>query len=138
MWKLVKEFIQLCDTCARRKVLQHRPYGLLHSLPVPKGLWLLLSIDFITDFPLVNRNNSIFVVVDRLTKMAHFIPCNKTLTGEETTKLFFDNICRIHRFPIDIVSDCRTQFISNFWRRLFQLLGVKINLSIAHHPQTNG
>jgi hypothetical protein len=69
-----------------------------------------------------------------LTKMAHFIPCNKTVTREETTKLFIDNIYRIHGLPHDIVSNRGTQFISNFWRGRFQLLRMKINLSTTNHP----
>jgi hypothetical protein len=138
MWKLVKEFIQSCDTCARRKVLQHQPYGLLHPLPVPQGPWLSLSMDFITDLPLANRKELIFEVVYRSTKMAHFIPYTKTITGEETTKRFLDNIYYIHGLPNDIVSDMGTQFTSNFWRGIFQLLGVKINLSTTYHPQIDG
>jgi transposase InsO family protein len=78
------------------------------------------------------------VVVDRLTKMAHFIPCTKTIVREETTKLFLDNIYLIHGLPNDIILDKGTQFTSNFWRGLFQLLGVKINLSTTYHPQTDG
>jgi hypothetical protein len=66
----VKEFIQSCNTCTKRKVPRHRPYGLLHPLPVPKGSWLSLSMDFITNLRLADEKNSIFVVVDRLTKMA--------------------------------------------------------------------
>jgi hypothetical protein len=81
---------------------------------VSKGPWLSLSMNFITDLSLVNRKDSIFVVVDRLTKMAHFIPCNKTIIKEETTKLFFDNIYRVFELPNDIVLDKRTQFTSNF------------------------
>jgi hypothetical protein len=77
MWKLVKEFIQLCDIYARGKVPQHCMYGLLHPFPVPKGPWLLLLMDFITNLSLINKKDSIFVVVDWLTKMAHFIPYKK-------------------------------------------------------------
>jgi hypothetical protein len=95
-------------------------------------------MDFITDLPLANGKDLIFVVVDRLTKMAHFIPCTKTITEEETAKLFHNNIYCIHVLPNDIVSDKGTQFTSNFWRGLFQLLGVKINLSTAYYPQTDG
>jgi hypothetical protein len=95
-------------------------------------------MDFITDLPLTTKKDSIFVVVDRLKKMVHIIPCTKIVIGEETTKLFLDNIYRIHGLPNDIVSDRGTQFTSNFWRGLFQLLGVKINLSTAYHPQTDG
>jgi transposase InsO family protein len=70
--------------------------------------------------------------------MAHFILCTKTLIKEKTTKLFLDNIHRIHGLPNDIVSDRGTQFTSNFWRGLFQLLNVKINLSTTYHLQTDG
>ena len=70
--------------------------------------------------------------------MAHIIPCTKIVTGEKTTKLFLNNIYHIHGLPNDIVSDKGTQFTSNFWKGLFQLLGVKINLSIVYHPQTDG
>jgi transposase InsO family protein len=94
-------------------------------------------MDFNTDLLLANGKDSIFVVVDQLTKMAHFIPCTKTITGEETAKLFLDNIYRIHRLPNDIISDRGTQYTSNFWKGLFQLLGVKINLSTLYHPQTD-
>jgi transposase InsO family protein len=136
---VILSFLEIsCDTCSRGKVARHRPYGLLHPLLVPKGPWLLLSMDFITDLPLVNGKDSIFVIVNRLKKMAHFIPCTKIITGEETTKLFLDNIFRIYGLPNDIVSDSETQFTSNFWRGLFQLFGIKVNLSTAYHPQTDG
>ena len=95
-------------------------------------------MDFIIDLLLVNGKDSIFVVVNQLTKMAHFIPCTKTIIGEETTKLFLDNIYRIHRLPNDIVTDNGTQFTSNFWRGFFQLLGMKINLSSTYHLQIDG
>jgi hypothetical protein len=133
----VKEFIQSCDTCTRGKVLQHRPYGLLHPLPVPKGPWLSLSMDFITNLPLANRKDSIFVVVDWLTKMAHFIPCTKAVTGERQQNYSLTIFIVFMDFQM-ILSNRGTQFTSNFWRGLFQLLGVKINLSTTYHPQTDG
>jgi hypothetical protein len=114
MWKLVKEFMQPCDTCARRKIPRHRLYSLLHPFPVPKDPWLSLSMDFITNLLLANGKDSIVVIVDRLTKMAHFIPCTKNITGEETSKLILDNIYRIYGLPNDIVLDKGTQFIFNF------------------------
>jgi hypothetical protein len=138
MWKLVKEFIQSYDTCERGKVPQHQPYGLLHLLPVPKGPWLSLSMDFITDISLANGKDSIFVVVDWVTKMAHFILCTKVVTEEETTKLFLEYAYCIHGLPNDIVSNTRTQFTSNFWKRLFKLFSMKINLSTTYHPQIDG
>jgi transposase InsO family protein len=95
-------------------------------------------MDFITDFPIVRTKNSILVVVDRLTKMAHFTPCSKSITAEEIAQLILDRIVRLHGLPEEIVSDRGPQFASKFWRRLFELLGVDIRLSSAFHPKTDG
>ncbi len=93
---------------------------------------------FITDLPIVKAKNSILVVVDYLTKMAHFTPCSKSITLEETTQSILDEIVRVHGLPEEIVSDRGPQFTSKFWRRLFELLGVDIRLSSAFHLETNG
>ena len=84
MWKSVKEFVTTCDICSRSKIPRHRPYGLLRPLEIPKKPWTSISIDFIVDLPPSKGFDSIFLVVDQLTKMAHFVPCNKRVTGEET------------------------------------------------------
>jgi hypothetical protein len=138
MWKDVKEFVLSCDICSRSKTPRHRPYGLLQPLPVPRRPWSSVSMDFITDLPPSNSFDSIFVVVDRLTKMAHFVPCKKTSSSEDTARLFLDNVYRYHGLPDDIVSDRGTQFVSKFWRSLFEILKVDIKLSSAFHPQTDG
>jgi transposase InsO family protein len=95
-------------------------------------------MDFIMDLPTVKAKNSILVVVDRLTKMAHFTPCSKSITTKETAQLILDGIVRLHGLPEEIVSDRGPQFASKFWRRLFELLGVDIQLSSAFHPETDG
>jgi hypothetical protein len=95
-------------------------------------------MDFITDLPIVRAKNSILVVVDRLTKMAHFTPRSKSITAEETTQLIIDGIVRLHGLPEEIVSDRGPQFASKFWRCLFELLGVDIRLSSAFHLETDG
>jgi len=77
-------------------------------------------------------------MVDRLTKMAHFTPCSKSITAEETAQLILDGIVRLHGLPEEIVSDRGPQFASKFWRRLFELLGVDIQLSSAFHPKIDG
>jgi hypothetical protein len=138
MWKEVKEFVLSCDICSRSKNPRHRPYGLLQPLPIPHRPWSSVSMDFITDLPPSNSFDSIFVVVDRLTKMAHFIPCKKTSSSEDTARFFLDNVYRYHGLPDDIVSDRGTQFVSKFWRSLFEILKVDIKLSSAFHPQTDG
>jgi hypothetical protein len=95
-------------------------------------------MDFITDLLIVKAKNSILVVVDRLTKMAHFTPCSKSITAEETTQLILDGIVRLHGLPEEIVSDRGPQFASKFWHHLFELLGVDIQLFSAFHPETDG
>jgi hypothetical protein len=95
-------------------------------------------MDFITDLPTVKAKNSILVVVDRLAKMAHFTPCSKLITAEETTQLILDGIVRLHGLPEDIMSDKGPQFASKFWRCLFELLGVDIRLSSTFHPEIDG
>jgi hypothetical protein len=77
------------------------------------------SMDFLTNLPLANGKDSIFEVVNRLTKMAHLIPCTKAVIGKEIAILFLNNIYRIHGLPNDIVSDSGTLFISNFWGKHF-------------------
>jgi hypothetical protein len=138
MWKDVKEFVSSCDICSRSKNPRHRPYGLLQPLPIPHRPWSSVSMDFITDLPPSNSFDSIFVVVDRFTKMAHFIPCKKTSSSKDTARFFLDNVYRYHGLPDDIVSDRGTQFVSKFWRSLFEILKVNIKLSSAFHPQTDG
>jgi hypothetical protein len=70
--------------------------------------------------------------------MAHFMPCNKTITGEEIARLFVNNIYKYHGFPDDIISDRGTQFVSKFWQSLFKILKVEIKLSTTYHPQIDG
>jgi len=81
-----------------------------------------MSMDFITDLPPSNKFYTICVIIDQFSKMAHFIPCKKTITGEETTKLFMDNVYRYHGLLEDIISDWGPQFISKFWQSLFKIL----------------
>ena len=119
IWKDVKEFVISCDICSRFKTLRHCPYEFLQPLPVPRRLWSSVSMDFITDLPPSNSFDSIFVVVDRFTKMAHFVPCKKTSSSEYRARLFLDNVYRYHGLPDDIVSNRGTQFVSKFWRCLF-------------------
>jgi transposase InsO family protein len=94
-------------------------------------------MDFITNLPSSKAFDSIFVVVDQLTKMAHFMPCN-TIRGEEIARLFMDNNYKYHGLPDDIISDRGSQFTSKFWQSLFKIFKIKIKLSSAYHLQTDG
>ena len=137
-WKMVKHFIRTCNTCARTKSNRHKPYGLLEPLPVPNRPWDSISMDFIVELPEVNGKNAILVVVDRFTKMASFIPCHNTIDANGTAQLFLDYVVCHHGLPTNIVSDRGSIFVSKFWKQLMHLLGIKISLSTAYHPQTDG
>ena len=113
-WKLVKEYLKTCDVCTRSKSTHHKPYGLLHPLPLSSHLWGSISIDFIIDLPPISGFNAILVVVDRLSKMAHFIATTKTAITNNTSQDLTANVFKLHRLLDDIVSDRRPQFTSRF------------------------
>ena len=138
LWEFVRRYIKGCDTCARSKSSRHKPYGLLMPLEVPKKPWESISMDFITDLPKSNGHDAILVVVDRFSKMAHFIPCSKKISAKTTAKLILQHIVKLHGLPRDIVTDRGPQFHSKFWKNLFGLLGTKVSLSSAFHPQSDG
>jgi hypothetical protein len=117
--------VRTCDTCARAKAVHHRPYHLLQPLPTPIRPWASISSDFITDLQETSGFNSVLVVVDRFTKMTHFIPCSKTISGMETAKfLLLTNILHLHGLPDEIIIDRGVQFMSNFRKWFFQTLGT--------------
>lgn len=136
--KYVKNYVLTCDQCQRSKTPRHKPHGLLQPLPVPHRPWISISMDFIVKLPLSQGYDSILVVVDRFSKMAHFIPCCETITTPEVASLFLENIFKHHGLPSDIVSDRGSVFVSKFWQRLMELLKVKTNTSTSHHPQSDG
>jgi hypothetical protein len=91
-------------------------------------------MDFITDLPPSNSYDYVLVVVDCLTKMAHFISCTKIITSKGTTKLLFDHVFWYHGFFENIISDHGLTFASKFWKQFFELLGVKVKFSSSFHP----
>jgi len=134
----VRNYLKTCDECQRAKPTRHQPYGKLQPLPVPSRPWSSISFDHITDLPNSLGYNTLFVVVCRLTKMAHFIPCLATDTAEDLAKIFVQNIFRLHGTPSDMVSDRGTTFTSKFFQEFVRLLETDSNLSTAFHPQTDG
>ncbi|CAI7863412.1 unnamed protein product [Closterium sp. NIES-54] len=121
------------------KSSRKRPAGQLQPLPPPERAWQQVTVDFVTGLPAgASGINAILVVVDRLTKMAHFITCKKSITAEETARLFISTIVRLHGIPASISSDGDTNFTSNFWRNLWQQFGTRLQFSSSNHPETDG
>ena len=134
----MRDFVHACAVCQKNKVDSLRSAGLLQPLEVPSQVWSDISFDFIEGLPRVNGKSAILTVVDRFSKHAHFIALSHPYTAASVAKAFFEAIVRLHRFPNSIVSDRDPVFTGNVWRDLFKLVGVKLRLSTAFHPQTDG
>jgi hypothetical protein len=112
----IAEYVSLCDTCQRVKAEHQRPAGLLQPLKIPEWKWEEIGMDFIVGLPRTQAGyDSIWVIVDRLTKVAHFIPVKMTYSGAKLAKLYMSRIMCLHGVPKKIVSDRGSQFTSKFW-----------------------
>lgn len=138
MLAYVERWIRNCHTCRRANPNREAQQGVLRPLPIPDRAWQHLSMDFITHLPPSEGYDAILVIVDRLTKMRHLIPCKGTCGSEETARLYLSYVWKLHGLPRTIVSDRGAQFVSEFWKHLSAQLQVKGLLSTAAHPQTDG
>lgn len=136
--KDIREFCMACHTCCQNKSSNRPPAGLLQPLPVPMRPWSHISLDFVTGLPPSDGNTVILTIVDRFSKMAHFVPLPKLPSAKETAQVVLEQVFRIHGLPRDIVSDRGPQFASAFWKDFCRLLGATASLTSGFHPQSNG
>jgi hypothetical protein len=130
----VKRFVEQCRICQHLKGRKQNA-GFYQPFPIPERPWDEISMDFILGLPRMQRGfDSIFVVVDRFSKMAHFIPCQKTSDTMHITNLFCKEVVRLHGLPKSIVLDRDKNFIGHFWRKLWNKLGTNLLFSSAYHP----
>jgi hypothetical protein len=134
----VVEYIALCDNWQRVKAERQRPAGLLQPLKIPQWKWEEISMDFVVGLPTTQPSyDSIWVIVDQFSKVAHFILVKTTYKGAKLAELYIARIVCLHGVPKKIVSDRGTQFTSRFWEKLHEAMDTKLNFSSVYHPQTD-
>jgi hypothetical protein len=124
MRKGVRKFIKECKVCQRKKVENIYPAGLLQSLPIPEQNWTEMSMDFIEGLPNSQGKDVVLVVIDRLSKYAHFMPLSHPYTTTTVTHVFVNHIFKLHGLPKSIVNDRDPLFTSLFWKELFKATGT--------------
>ncbi|MCQ8063987.1 hypothetical protein NP303_24795, partial [Salmonella enterica] len=135
----IARYVSECDTCQRVKPILQKSAGLLQPSEIPVWKWEDISMDFIVGLPTTSKGyDSIWVIVDRLTKSAHFIPVKTTYPVSTYAKLYIARIVSLHGVPKTIISDRGSQFVSRFWEQLQKDMGTTLIRSSAYHPQTGG
>ena len=139
MKKDIANFVGRCLTCQQVKASRQRRTGLLQPINIPQWKWGEVSMDFISGLPKTRRGfNVIWVIVDRLTKIAHFISGKSTFRVDRWAQLYVREIVHLHGVPTSIVSDRDVRFTSHFWKSLQKSLGTQLRFSTAFHPQIDG
>jgi hypothetical protein len=139
MKREIAKYVSECDICRRVKASHLKPAGMLQPLNIPSGKWEDISMDFIVGLPNTSKGyDSIWVIVDRLTKVAHFLPVRTSYTARQYAQLYLDRIVSLHGIPKTIISDRGAQFIARFWEQFHAALGTQLIRSLAYHPQTDG
>ncbi len=133
-----ERFCKSCPQCQMNKVNTQLPPGLLNSMPIPSQPWESIGMDFVGPFPPSRNFDYLWVVICRLTSMVHLIPITTTIKASELASRFLREVVRLHGLPKSIVSDRDPKFTSAFWRETHRMLGVKLLMSTAFHPQTDG
>lgn len=142
-WPFMKRdvawYVERCLTYRKVKAEHQRAHGKMQPLDIPVWKWEDITMDFITKLPMTARGvDSIWVVVDWLTKSAHFIPIQESISAEKLVDIYVREIVARHGVPVSVVSDRDVRFTSRFWKRFHDEMGTRLHFSTAFHPQTDG
>jgi len=133
------DFVRSCPECQKNKAAWYQLYGLSSPLELPYAPWQSIAMDFITELPVSEGCDQLWVVIDRFTKMAHFLPLEKEKKmAADLAVIFAWQVWKHHRLPSDIVSDRDSKFTSKTWKEFLRLSGIHPRMSTAFHPQTDG
>ncbi|GKE46787.1 putative reverse transcriptase domain-containing protein [Tanacetum coccineum] len=139
MKAIIVEYVGKCLTCSRVKAECQKSSGLLIQPEIPTWKWEIITMDFVTKLPKTSSgHDTIWVIIDRLTKLAHFIPTRATYSMETLTRLYIKEIVSRHGVTISIISDHDSHFTSRFWQSLQNALGTQLDMSTAYNPETDG
>ncbi|GJS04837.1 putative reverse transcriptase domain-containing protein [Tanacetum coccineum] len=139
MKKDIAVYVSKCLTCLKVKAEHQRPSGLLQQPEIPEWKWERIAMDFVTKLPRTSSgHDTIWVIVDRLTKSAHFLPMREDYKMDRLARLYLNEIVARHGVPISIISDRDSRFTSRFWQTMQEALGTRLDMSTAYHPQTDG
>ncbi|GKC70645.1 putative reverse transcriptase domain-containing protein [Tanacetum coccineum] len=137
--KDIAEYVSKCLTCLKVKAEHQRPSGLLQQPEIPVWKWEGIAMDFVTKLPRTSSgHDTIWVIVDRLTKSAYFLPMREDYKMDRLARLYLNEIVARHGVPISIISDRDSRFTSRFWQSMQEALGTRLDMSTAYHPQTDG
>jgi transposase InsO family protein len=140
MKRMIEDYVQGCMTCAATKPSHRKPAGMLKPLPIPHRPWEVISMDFVGPLPMTpDFYDYIFVVADKFTKYAYFIPTHRNVNAEQTARLLIDHVIKQRGLPEGgIISDRDGRFISDLWREVWKILKTPLRMSTSAHPQTDG
>nr|GFC00158.1 putative reverse transcriptase domain-containing protein [Tanacetum cinerariifolium] len=134
----IATYVRKCLTCTKVKAEHQRPSGLLVQPEIPVCKWDNITMDFVTKLPKsLQGYDTIWVIVDRLTKLAIFAPMRETDPLEKLAKLYLKEVVTRHGIPVLIICDRDPRFVSRFWRTLQKALGTSLDMSTAYHPETD-
>ncbi len=135
----IRRYVASCPKCMQIRAPPGKEQGMAMPLEAPQYPWQWVTMDFVGPLP-TSRNgyDTIVVFVDRFTKMKHFAACKSTITAEQTVQLFEQHVVRLHGWPEYLTTDRGAVFTSKYWRNYFQRVGVKLRMTTAYHPQTDG